>query len=180
MAAPPENLFKLPDELPDETAVLADSLASALQPVLDNFPPDAATVVIYGAGIIGQHVLRGLRSLGCGARLVMVARHPFQERLAVAGGADHVLMKPGRRELGEALGCKMLPTTLGGGNLEGGAEFFFDCVGSKNSFQSGTPGAPGPGRLYYGGHRRERRPPGPVQPLVPGAPPHRLSHVRLW
>ena len=75
MAAPPENLFKLPPELPDETAVLADSLASALQPVLDNFPPDAATVVIYGAGIIGQHVLRGLRTLGCGARLVMVARH---------------------------------------------------------------------------------------------------------
>jgi erythritol/L-threitol dehydrogenase len=137
MAAPPENLFRLPPGLPDETAVLADSLASALQPVLDNFPPDAATVVIYGAGIIGQHVLRGLRSLGCGARLLMVARHPFQERLATAGGADHVLMKPSRRELGEALGCKMLPTTLGGGNLEGGAEFFFDCVGSKSSIQSG-------------------------------------------
>ncbi len=67
----------------------------------------------------------------------MVARHPFQERLATAGGADHVLMKPGRRELGEALGCKMLPTTLGGGNLEGGADFFFDCVGSKSSIQSG-------------------------------------------
>ena len=137
MAAPPGNLFRLPDKLPDETAVLVDSLASALQPVLDNFPPDAATVVIYGAGIIGQHLLRGLRGLGCGGRMVVVARYPFQERLAVAGGADHVLMKPNRRELGEALGCKFLSTTLGGGNLEGGADFFFDCVGSKNSFQSG-------------------------------------------
>jgi len=137
MAAPAANLFRLPVELPDETAVLADSLASALQPVLDNFPPDAATVVIYGAGIIGQQVLRGLRGLGCGARLVLVARYPFQERLAVAGGADHVLLKPTRRQLGEALGCKMLPTTLGGGNLEGGADFFFDCVGSKSSFQTG-------------------------------------------
>jgi threonine dehydrogenase-like Zn-dependent dehydrogenase len=137
MASPPGNLFRVPPELPDETAVLTDSLASALQPVLDNFPPDAATVVIYGAGIIGQHVLRGLRGLGCGARLVVVARYPFQERLAVAGGADQVLMKPNRRQLGEALGCKFLPTTLGGGNLEGGADFFFDCVGSKNSLQTG-------------------------------------------
>jgi threonine dehydrogenase-like Zn-dependent dehydrogenase len=137
MAAPRGNLFRLPPELPDDTAVLVDSLASALQPVLDNFPPDAATVVIYGAGIIGQHVLRSLRALGCGARLVVVARYPFQERLAVAGGADHVLMKPGRRQLGEALECKFLATTLGGGNLEGGADFFFDCVGSKNSIQTG-------------------------------------------
>ena len=137
MAAPAAILFRLPPELPDETAVLMDSLASALQPVLDNFPPDAATVVIYGAGIIGQQVLRGLRGLGCGARLVMVARYPFQERLAVAGGADHVLLKPTRRQLGEVLGCKFLATTLGGGNLEGGADFFFDCVGSKSSFQTG-------------------------------------------
>ena len=137
MAAPAGNLFRLPPQISDETAVLADSLASALQPVLDNFPPDAATVVIYGAGIIGQQLLRGLRALGCGARLVMVARYPFQERLAVAGGADLVLMKPNRRQLGEALGCTFLATTLGGGNLEGGADFFFDCVGSKNSFQSG-------------------------------------------
>jgi threonine dehydrogenase-like Zn-dependent dehydrogenase len=137
MAAPPANLFRLPPHLPDETAVLVDSLASALQPVLDNFPPDAATVVIYGAGIIGQQLLRGLRGLGCGARLVVVARYPFQERLAVAGGADLVLLKPDRRHLGEALGCKFLPTTLGGGNLEGGADFFFDCAGGRQAFQTG-------------------------------------------
>ncbi len=137
MAAPPGNLFRLPPELPDEVAVLTDSLASALQPVLDHFPPDEATVVIYGAGIIGQHVLRALRGLGCRARLLVVARYPFQERLAAAGGADLVLMSPSRRDLGEALGARFLPTTLGGGNLEGGAHYFFDCVGNKNSFQTG-------------------------------------------
>ncbi|MGQ9688028.1 MAG: zinc-dependent alcohol dehydrogenase [Desulfobaccales bacterium] len=137
MAAPPGNLFRLPEALPDEIAVLTDSLASALQPVLDHFPPDEATVVIYGAGIIGQHVIRALRGLGSGARLVVAARYPFQERLAKAGGADLVLLNPSRRDLGEALGGRFLPTTLGGGNLEGGAEFFFDCVGNKTSFQTG-------------------------------------------
>lgn len=137
MAAPPESLHRLPPHLPDAEAVLTDSLASALQPVLDHFPPDPATVVIYGAGIIGQHLLRALRALGSGARLLVVARYPFQERLAVAGGADQVLLKPDRRQLAEALGGKFLPTTLGGGNIEGGADFFFDCVGHRQSFQSG-------------------------------------------
>lgn len=137
MAAPPNNLFRLPPQLSDETAVLADSLASALQPVLDNFPSDDATVVIYGGGIIGQQLLRALRGLGSKARLAMVVRYVFQERLALTGGADLVLLNPDRRQLGEALGGRFLPTTLGGGNLEGGADLFFDCVGSKTSIQSG-------------------------------------------
>ncbi len=137
MAAPPGSLFRLPQELPDEIAVLTDSLASALQPVLDHFPPDTATVVIYGAGIIGQQLLRALRILGSGARLVVVARHPFQERLAEIGGADLVLLNPNRRKLAEALDADFLPSTLGGGNLEGGADLFFDCVGSSDSFQAG-------------------------------------------
>lgn len=137
LAAPPESLVRLPEALPDEDAVLVDSLASALQPVLDHFPADSDTVVIYGAGVIGQQLLRALRALGSRARLIMVARHPFQAELARAGGADAVLISPSRRELGEAVGARFLPTTLGGGNLEGGAELFFDCVGSKSSLQEG-------------------------------------------
>lgn len=151
MAAPAYSLFRLPPDLPDEIAVLTDSLASALQPVLDHFPADSATVVIYGAGIIGQHLLRSLRALGCGARVVMVARHPFQGRLAEAGGADLVLLNPNRRQLGEALGCTFLPTTLGGGNLERGADYFFDCVGSSDSLQAGILALKGRGTLVLVG-----------------------------
>ncbi len=137
MAAHPSRLVRLPENLPDEVAVLTDSLASALQPVLDHFPPDGATVVVYGAGIIGQHLLRLVRALSPGARVVAVARYPFQEDLARAGGAQTVLMEPDREELAAAVGAKMLPTTLGGGNPEGGADFFFDCVGSSSSMQEG-------------------------------------------
>ncbi len=151
MAAPPGNLFRLPPDLPEEVAVLTDSLASALQPVLDHFPPDEATVVVYGAGIIGQHVVRALRALGSRARLVAVARYPFQERLAAVGGADLVLLSPTRRELGEAVGGRFLPTTLGGGNLEGGADYFFDCVGNKSSFQTGLLTLRARGRLVMVG-----------------------------
>jgi threonine dehydrogenase-like Zn-dependent dehydrogenase len=137
MAAHPSRLVRLPDHLADEVAVLTDSMASALQPTLDNFPEDRQTVVVYGTGIIGQHLIRLLRALGSAARIVAVARYPFQAELAREGGAEVALMEPSRARLGEAVGARWVPTTLGGGNLEGGADRFFDCVGSKNSLQAG-------------------------------------------
>lgn len=137
MAAHSSRLIRLPDHLPDDKAVLADSAASALQPVLNHFPQDHQTVVIYGAGILGQHLIRMIRALGSRAHLVVVARHPFQQELARTGGADLVLSKPTRKELGQAVGARFIPTTLGGGNLEGGAHLFFDCVGSSRSLQEG-------------------------------------------
>jgi threonine dehydrogenase-like Zn-dependent dehydrogenase len=137
LAVHPSRLVRVPEGLSDEAAVLTDSLASALQPLLDHYPQDGHTVVIYGAGIIGQHLVRLLRTLGSGARLVAVARHPFQQDLARAGGADLVLAEPSRAALGQALGARLVPTTLGGGNLEEGAEWFFDCVGSTHSLQEG-------------------------------------------
>jgi threonine dehydrogenase-like Zn-dependent dehydrogenase len=137
MAAHPSRLVRLPDQLSDDVAVLTDSLASALQPLLDHFPEDSDTVVVYGAGIIGQHLIRLLRTLQSSARVVAVARYPFQEELAREGGADLVLTAPSRARLGEAVGARLVPTTLGGGNLEGGADLFFDCVGSQRSLQAG-------------------------------------------
>jgi len=137
MAAHPSRLVRVPEHISDEAAVLTDSLASALQPVLDHFPEDRQTVVVYGAGIIGQHLIRLLRALGSAARVVAVARYPLQAELAREGGADVVLSNPGRAELGEAIGARLVPTTLGGGNLEGGADLFFDCVGAQTSLQEG-------------------------------------------
>ncbi len=136
-AALPDQCRKVPEAVPDETAVLADSLASALQPALDNPPVDGDVVVVYGAGIIGQHLVRCLRAMGAKAKIVAVARYDFQRELALAGGADEVLMSPGRKALGHAVGATFHKTTLGGGNLEGGADLFFDCVGSRRSVQDG-------------------------------------------
>jgi threonine dehydrogenase-like Zn-dependent dehydrogenase len=137
MAAHPTRVIRLPEGLGDEDAVLTDSLASALQPVLNNFPADRSTVIVYGAGIIGQHIIRLIRTLGSPARLVAVARYPFQRELAQAGGADTVLLDPSRTELAEAVGGRLLPTTLGRGNVEGGADICFDCVGTSHSLKEG-------------------------------------------
>lgn len=146
MAAHPSRLVAVPEGLEDERAVLTDPLASALQPALENFPRDNDLVIIYGAGVIGQFILRALRALGCKARIILAARHAFQRELAQIAGADLVLMSPDRKTLGQAVNARLLPTTLGGGNLEGGADLFFDCVGSSRSMQDGLLSLRGNGR----------------------------------
>ncbi len=136
-AAHPSRLIRVPDSLTDEEVVLADSLASALQPVLTSFPKDGDRVVVYGAGILGQHVVRSIKALGADVSVTVIARHPFQVDLAKAGGADTVLRSPSRQELASAVQGKYVPTTLGGGNIEGGADILYDCVGSSRSFEDG-------------------------------------------
>ena len=151
ICAHPRQLIAVPDGVPDEVAVLTDSLASALQPALDHFPDNDEIVVIYGAGIVAQHLVRAVRAYGSTARIVMVARHAFQQQLALAGGADEALLNPSRPELGAAVGARFLKTTLGGGNLEGGATRVFDCVGSTRSVQEGLLLLRGRGRLVLVG-----------------------------
>lgn len=136
-AAHPSRLLPIPDTLSDEDAVLTDSLASALQPVLEHFPGDGDRVLIFGAGILGQHVVRCLRALGSRAHIQMTARHPAQVELALAGGADGIVRAGNRQELAEALGARYVPTSLGGGNIEGGVDIVFDCVGGSRTFADG-------------------------------------------
>ncbi|QJT08424.1 zinc-dependent alcohol dehydrogenase [Oceanidesulfovibrio marinus] len=151
VAAHPLQCLRVPDSMPDELAVLADPLASALQPVLENRPSDEDTVVVYGMGVIGQFLVRALRAVGSSARVIAVARHRFQAELATAGGADEVLMSPSRKDLGAAVNARYLPTTLGGGNLEGGADVFYDCVGSPRSLEEGLVSLRGRGKYVMVG-----------------------------
>ncbi|MBF0481558.1 MAG: alcohol dehydrogenase catalytic domain-containing protein [Desulfovibrionaceae bacterium] len=136
-AAHPSRLLRVPERVSDEDAVLVDSMASVLAPILRHYPGDADTVAIYGAGVLGQHGIRLLRALGSKAKIVVVARHGVQAELAAAGGADVVLRSPSRKELAGAVGGKFVKTSLGGGNIEGGADIFFDCAGGSKAFQEG-------------------------------------------
>ncbi|MBI4807256.1 MAG: alcohol dehydrogenase catalytic domain-containing protein [Desulfovibrio sp.] len=134
-SAHPSKVLPVPDGLSDEDAVLVDSMASVMQPILENFPEPGSTVVVWGAGILGQHAVRCLRAMGFEGRLIVIARHSFQADMARAGGADQVLRSPGRQDLAKACGGRFIPTTMGGGNVEGGADMVFDCVASSGTFQ---------------------------------------------
>jgi threonine dehydrogenase-like Zn-dependent dehydrogenase len=133
-SAHPAKMLRVPENVSDEDAVLVDSMASVMQPILENFPGEGETVLVWGAGVLGQHAVRILRALGFAGRIVAVARHAFQADLAREGGADEVLRSPSRKELARACGGRFVPTTMGGGNVEGGADLALDCVASSRTF----------------------------------------------
>ncbi|MBI2344310.1 MAG: alcohol dehydrogenase catalytic domain-containing protein [Deltaproteobacteria bacterium] len=130
------QLFPLPDDVPLDAAVLIDSLASALQPVAHHRPAPGATVLVFGAGIIGLHVVQALRATGFTGQLVVVARHRFQGMLAKRFGASAIVLRNIIHYLAELTGATVRRPTLGPPVLDGGVDLVFDCIGSSHSIDT--------------------------------------------
>lgn len=80
----------VPDDLPDEVAVLADPFAVSLHAILNNPPPDDGRAVVWGAGALGTAAIAILRALHPSVAVAAVVRHPAQQALARKLGA-HVV-----------------------------------------------------------------------------------------
>jgi len=85
------QLFPVPENVSDENAALAEPFAGALHWVMRNFPDDGDTVLILGSGVVGLCTVAALRALGSGARVIVVAKYPFQGEMARRFGADEVI-----------------------------------------------------------------------------------------
>ena len=123
--------------LPDDVAVLADPLASALRPVLLNPPAPDDVVLVIGAGTIGALTVRALRATGWTGTLAALGRYPFQLELAERAGAD--IRLAGRDEaFGWAAGlpgARAFKPSLAPRFVEGGPSLVFDTVGSSSTVQ---------------------------------------------
>lgn len=81
----------VPDEIPDEVAVLADPFAVALHSILRAAPPDHGRVVVWGAGALGTSAVAILRALHPSVEVAVVARTAAQQRVAHQLGAHVVI-----------------------------------------------------------------------------------------
>lgn len=81
---PLENLYRVPDSVPDEMAVFTEPLAAALeiQQQIQIKPTDR--VLVVGAGRLGQLISQTLALTGCD--LHVLARHSLQQNLLTARG----------------------------------------------------------------------------------------------
>jgi threonine dehydrogenase-like Zn-dependent dehydrogenase len=129
--------FRVPETVSDEQAILVDPFCSALHPVMRNFPRDEDTVLIVGAGIIGICVVAALRVLESEARIIVLARYPFQGRLAESYGADEVIYARKGLDYYQAIASALRGTLykpiLGKRVMTGGADVVYECVGSDTS-----------------------------------------------
>jgi threonine dehydrogenase-like Zn-dependent dehydrogenase len=131
------QLFRVPDGVSDENAILVDAFCSALHPAIRNLPGDEDTALIIGAGAISICAVAALRALGSRARVIVLAKYPFQGELARRYGADEVvyLDKEGKYYAAVAglVGGKLFQPVLGKPVMIGGADLTYDCVGSQIS-----------------------------------------------
>lgn len=136
-AAHKSRLFRVPASVSDENGVMVEPFAVALHAVMRNFPRDDGVVLVVGAGVIGIFVVAALRALGSRARVIALAKYPFQEEMVQRYGADQVIyLARGDghyEELAQALGSTLHKPLLGKRVMVGGADLVFDCVGSGGS-----------------------------------------------
>ncbi len=81
---PLANLHRVPDSVPDETAVFTEPLAAALEIQQQVHIQPGDRVLLVGAGRLGQLIAQTLTFLGCDLRVV--ARHANQQKLLAEGG----------------------------------------------------------------------------------------------
>ena len=134
-----DQLRRVPENIPDDIAVLAEPLAVAIHAVKRRQPSDDDTVVVIGAGIIGLMVVRAIRGLGSKCRVIVLARYPFQAEAAKRLGADEVISIRDKTELYEAVADltdgHLVKPALGKQVLYGGTgpDIIFDCVGTDST-----------------------------------------------
>jgi threonine dehydrogenase-like Zn-dependent dehydrogenase len=77
----------VPDDIPDEVAVLADPFAVSLHGIVRNPPAASAKTVVWGGGALGTAAIAILGALYPGVEVAAVVRHPAQQSLARKLGA---------------------------------------------------------------------------------------------
>ena len=130
------QLFRVTESVSDENAVLVEPFSVALHSAMRNFPADDDTILVLGAGVVGLCTVAALRALGSGARVIVVAKYPFQGEMAQKLGTDEVIyLREGDyfQAVAEATGGKLYKPVLGKKVLVGGADIVYECGGSEDS-----------------------------------------------
>jgi threonine dehydrogenase-like Zn-dependent dehydrogenase len=134
-------LVPVPDDVPDEVAVLADPFSVALHAVTRTPPPPGGRAVVYGAGALGTCAAAILGALHPDVQVASVARWPAQGALARRLGAMPFDHEP-RDALVEALADwsgGVLRTPWAGLPITwpGGVDVVYDTVGAPETIEVG-------------------------------------------
>jgi threonine dehydrogenase-like Zn-dependent dehydrogenase len=137
LVAHESQLHAVPEDVPDEDAVLVEPLACALHAAAVADPAPADRIAVIGAGTIGLLTVAALRAREAGVTIVCAAKHSAQEAAARRFGADHACPADRLAAEGARLtGARRLVGHAGRELLLGGFERVLDCVGSGASLQT--------------------------------------------
>lgn len=85
------EVYRVPDEIDDETALLIEPLSVGVRSALRRLPQPNEQVLVIGSGIVGLNVIQAVRALAPACRITAIARYPQQIDMARQLGADEVI-----------------------------------------------------------------------------------------
>jgi threonine dehydrogenase-like Zn-dependent dehydrogenase len=136
LVAHPSQLYRVPDDLPDEAAVAIEPLACAVHAALKASPSEDETALVIGAGSVGLFAVAALRHLTRAGRIVCVAKYDRQRREALRLGADEVVRpEETYTKLPIMLDTEVYRPEIGKPVVMDGAAKVFECVGSPGTIE---------------------------------------------
>ena len=133
------QLFKIPESVSYEEAVITEPLATALHGIFKKLPNDNENCVVIGCGTIGLATI-ALLKIFSKANIIAIAKYPFQSEIAKTLGANDVfLIKKDMhiKKIGRKLGAKVLsPMMEDALLLGGGVDLVIDTVGNTSSLSN--------------------------------------------
>ncbi len=133
------QLFKIPESVSYEEAVITEPLATALHGIYKKLPNENENCVVIGCGTIGLATIALLKVFSK-ANIIAIAKYPFQSEIAKTLGADDVyLVKRDThiKKIGRKLGAKIIsPMMEDAILLGGGVDIVIDTVGNASSLSN--------------------------------------------
>ena len=133
------QLFKIPESVSYEEAVITEPLATALHGIFKKLPEENENCVVIGCGTIGLATI-ALLKIFSKANIIAIAKYPFQSELAKKLGADDVyLVKRDAhiKKIGRKLGAKILSPMMEDALLLGGrVDLVIDTAGNTSSLST--------------------------------------------
>jgi threonine dehydrogenase-like Zn-dependent dehydrogenase len=133
------QLYKIPDSISFEDAIIVEPLATAIHGVLKSLPNENDNCVVIGCGTIGLATIIALKTFSK-SRIIAIAKYPFQSKLAKKLGADDVFIVKKNlhnKKIGKLIGSRVVnPMMEDAMLLENGVDIIFDSVGNASSMSN--------------------------------------------
>jgi (R,R)-butanediol dehydrogenase / meso-butanediol dehydrogenase / diacetyl reductase len=127
------QLFRIPEGVTQESAVLNEPLAVGLQAVLDNMPASGEKVLIIGGGVIGAMVVKSIRALGPMCDITVAEPSPFAAAYVMESGADRTVTGDLIDAAAEITGARSYKPMLRARIPMGGFDRVYDTVGHQKT-----------------------------------------------
>jgi len=145
-------VYRVPDELDDETALMIEPLSAGVRAALRCLPQPDQRVLVVGSGMIGLAVVEALRALSPDGHITAMARYPQQVEMARKLGADEVIGSEDPYEATARItGGKLYTGKFKNRMILGGFDVVYDCIGSGKTVQDSLRWARAGGTVVLAG-----------------------------